>query len=496
MFKALGKSVELLLRTIFLGAEKAAEKAMGFAELYIKGLALLALISIVLPIPFLVWGISTGQRLVTSLTGLYWFICAALVFAVGTPLGIVLESVAGGPKGSYIRYQKFFVGIFTTGLYVSMLFSIIPIATNLANFPLLIIVLLILGMLGGWVFKRWLIILVASLVFVALLFTFMFPAPYESLIVKMDSVNRPVILDINYEDTQVKGFSLFRSDGKNIYWYTRTLDGKFELFNRRGYHPITNEKLLPLDGPAAKMLMERLKNDYDEKARKKREQEEIARRDQAAADAERKKYDVDTVTAELATKIIQKMQGQKQRNLALMPFTQEDSGRVTALAMHVYSGLRVPLLDSKKVTLIDETRIGEALANSPEFRPSTLSSTELNKLREVAGANYLLRGTCQEQGEMVEMRWYLTNLTSMEVYSASIVKILKDASVMNMFGSYVDESIIFPKPIFTPPLPDPPTQEPPRPSEAVKPQASNALAAEPIVSVTPIFFVIRGKGTE
>ena len=97
---------------------------------------------------------------------------------------------------------------------------------------------------------------------------------------------------------------------------------------------------------------------------------------------------------------------------------------------------------------------------------------------------------------MVEMRWYLTNLTSMEVYSASIVKILKDASVMNMFGSYVDESIIFPKPIFTPPLPDPPTQEPPRPSEAVKPQASNALAAEPIVSVTPIFFVIRGKGTE
>lgn len=115
MFKALGKSIELLARTIFLGAEKAAEKAIGYAELYIKGLALLAFLAIVFPIPFLVWGVTTGQRLITSLTGLFWFMCAALVFAVGTPLGIVLESIAGGPKGKLRTIPKVLRGDFYYG---------------------------------------------------------------------------------------------------------------------------------------------------------------------------------------------------------------------------------------------------------------------------------------------------------------------------------------------------------------------------------------------
>ena len=298
----------------------------------------------------------------------------------------------------------------------------------------------------------------------------------------MDAVNRPVELDITFEDTQVKGFSFFRSDGKNIYWYTRTLDGNFELFNRRGYHPLTNEKLRPLDSPAAKMLMERLKNDYDRRVDEKRKQEEVAKKNQAAAEAEKMKYELGTVTVDLANMIIQRMQAQRQRTLALMPFTQQDSGRVTALAMRIYSGLRPPILDSRKVTLIDENKIGEALANTPEYRPSALTSQELNKLRDVAGAHFLLRGTCQEMGEMVEINWYLTNLISSEVYRASTVKVLKDSNVSGLLRSYIDESIIFPKPIFTPPLPDPPPQESPKPSEAVRPQpaSSSPVAASPV----------------
>ena len=482
MLKAIGKSLELLMRTIFLGAEKAAEKAVGYAELYIKGLAFLGFLSIVFPIPFLIWGVSTGQRVITSLTGLYWFMCVALVFAIGTPLGVVLETIGGGPKGSYLRYRQFFAGLFSTGLFVSMLFSIIPIAANLTYFPLFLIVLLILGMLNGRAFKRWVINFVTIIVFIVLLFTFMLPATYESLIVKLDAVNRPARLDITYEDTQAKGFSFFRSDGKNIYWYALTLDGRFELFNIRGHHPLTNEKLRPLDSPAVKVLMERLKSDYDRRINEKRKQQEVAHKNQAAAEAEKKKHELGAVTVDLANMIIQRIQVQRQRNLALMPFTQHDSGRVTALAMRIYSGLRPPILDSSRVTLVDETKVGEVLANTPEYRPSALTSQELNKLRDVAGAHFLLRGTCQEIGEMVEISWYLTNLISSEVYKASTVKVLKDYNVSGLLRSYVDESIIFPKPIFTPPLPDPPPQESPKLSEAVRsqPTSSSPVAASPV----------------
>ena len=107
--------------TIFLGAEKAAEKAVGYAELYIKGLALLAFLAIVFPIPFLIWGVTTGQRLITSLTGLYLVYVCSPGFCYRNPVGDRPRDHRGRTERKLLRYRKFFVGIFSTGLFVSML---------------------------------------------------------------------------------------------------------------------------------------------------------------------------------------------------------------------------------------------------------------------------------------------------------------------------------------------------------------------------------------
>jgi hypothetical protein len=280
MLKEILKAIGLLFDTLRFGAEEAVKKAKPYANLYIKGLILLALISILSPIPFLIIAIIGDWRWLIALTGLWWALWAFLLLVAAVPIGILIESLTGGIKGSGQRYIKLISGILLIGLCISLFGSVIPIKANLSMFPLLIVAAVILGILNIWMFSRKVIAPLVSIIFIALILSFYLPTTFETLgekISDMDiSMGEPKRLHITYEDIEKQRVKFFRSDGKPKAWFYKTEDGKFELFDKKGHHPIFKKKLEPVTPDVVFQIENQLRVDIERRTQEEhKKQEEI-----------------------------------------------------------------------------------------------------------------------------------------------------------------------------------------------------------------------------
>lgn len=441
---AVGKAITIVAQSIVQGAEKATEKAVAYAGVYIKGLVILIALSVTLPVPFLIIGISTNRSWLTALTGLLWLGSAALVFVAISPLGILVESINRGTKGSIARFAKLLVAIISTGLYVSVLFSIIPISTNFTHFPLLIVVLVILGLLSGWLFNKKLIVVLATIVFAFLLFMFILPTQHERLVNVIDKIGRPTRVELTFELTQEKDFAIFRSNGKNNYWYSISPEGQYEVFDGKGRHPITNAVLLPLDERNAVELMKKLKQEYEQKKLQKEEMTRKEEKERALAAEELRRHDMDQVLAGVAKIIVLKISGYRQRNLAVLPFAKKGTDRVSELGLHLSSDLLARVRDSGRVPVIGGSTICGALAELGETRLSSLNMVQTKSLKELADTDFLVHGTIRESSKTVEMEWALMSVTSAKVVASGIESINKDPDVTDRLNQTIDPKTIFP----------------------------------------------------
>lgn len=284
MIQKISKTIRLLYETILFGAKEAGKKAKPYATLYIKGLLFLALIVIFSPIPFLIIGILGDWRWLIALIGLWWAFWTFLLLLAASPIGILIEGLTGGLKGTGQRYVKRISGILLAGLCISLFASLIPIKANLDKLPQLIVAVTILGILNVWIFSRKVIAFLLSIIFIALILSFYFPTVFEILGEKISDIDilmsEPERLYPTYESIEKGEFKFFRPDGKPRVWYYRAEDGGFELFNRKGSHPIYNEKLKPVTPEVVFQIKNKFKVDEEMKRKEtKRLEEERAVRD-------------------------------------------------------------------------------------------------------------------------------------------------------------------------------------------------------------------------
>lgn len=282
MIEKISKTIRLLYETIRFGAKETGEKAKPYAKLYIKGLLLIALIAIFSPIPFLTIGIIEDWRWLIALTGMWWALWTFLLLIAASPIGILIESLTRGVKGSGQRYIKRASGISLVPLCISLFASIIPIKANLAMLPLLILSAIILGILNVWFFSRKVITFIVSIIFITLTLSFIFPATFSILGEKMRDIDismaEPKRLYPTYESIEKGEFKFFRPDDKPRVWYYKTEDRKFELYDREGPHPVYKEKLKPVTPDIVKQIMKQLKEDAERKAQEERRKKEEAER--------------------------------------------------------------------------------------------------------------------------------------------------------------------------------------------------------------------------
>lgn len=282
MIQKILKTIRLIYETILFGAKEGGEKIKPYATLYIKGLLFLALIVIFSPIPFLIIGILGDWRWLIALTGLWWAFWTFLLLLASSPIGILIESLIGGIKGSGQRFVKWVSGILLTGLGISLFASIIPIRTNLAMLPMLIVAAIILGILNVWLFSRKVITPLVSIIFITLILSFFFPTTFETLGKKISdidiSVREPKRLYITYESLEKGEAKFFDPDGRPKVWYYRGEDGRFELFNRKGRHPIFGDELQLVTPDVVPQITKQLKIEVERKFQEEqRRQEEVQR---------------------------------------------------------------------------------------------------------------------------------------------------------------------------------------------------------------------------
>jgi hypothetical protein len=282
MIQGISKAIKLLFETLILGAKVAVEKAKPYANLYIKGLIWLILIAILSPIPFLIIGIIADWKWLIALTGIWWALWTFLLMLMALPIGILIESLTGGIKGSGQRYIKLVTGILIIGLCISLFASIIPVKENFAMFPLLIVAAIILGLLNAWLFSRKVITPLVSIIFIALLLSFFFPTTFKILGDKISGIDVPMAepkrLYPTYESIEKGEFKFFRPDYKPRIWYYKTEDGRFELFDKEGPHPTYKEKLIPVTPDIVPQIMKQLKEDAERKTQDERRERKEAER--------------------------------------------------------------------------------------------------------------------------------------------------------------------------------------------------------------------------
>lgn len=289
MLKTIKLLFEVLLETLRFGSEQAAkkvkEKVGPYIRLYFRGLLFLLLITFLSPIPFLIIGIVGDWRWLIALTGMWWALWTFILLIVAVPIGILIESLTSGIKGSGQRYVKRVSGIFLVGLYISLFASVVPIKANISMLPLLIVAAIILGILNVWFFSRKVIAPLVSVIFIALFLSFYFPTTFETLGEKISNIDismgEPERLSITCESIEKQEIKFFRPDGKPKVWYYRRGDGSFELFNRKGHHPIYKEKLKPVTADVIPQLEKQLKADAERRVKEEqRKREEALRLDQ------------------------------------------------------------------------------------------------------------------------------------------------------------------------------------------------------------------------
>ena len=99
---------------------------------------------------------------------------------------------------------------------------------------------------------------------------------------------QPNRLNISYDDVENGHVAFFRpSDGKPLVWYCETVDGRVELFDKGGYHPIYKEELKQVTPDIVSKIKEQLKKEPIKELVKPTEQLQ-------QVDATRKKQSVET----------------------------------------------------------------------------------------------------------------------------------------------------------------------------------------------------------
>jgi hypothetical protein len=306
MIQEISKTIKLLFQTLGFGTKVVVEELKPYAKLYIKGLLLLTFIAIVSPIPFLIIGIIGDWKWLIALTGIWWALWTFLLLLMALPIGILVESLTGGIKGSGQRYIKLVTGILLVELCISLFAAIIPVKANLSMFPLLIVAAIILGLLNAWLFSRKIVTSLVSVIFIALLLSFFFPTAFEILGEKISDINismiEPKQLYITYEDIGKRRIKFFGPHGEPKVWYYRTEDGRYEFFNRKGQHPITYEKLEAVTPNVVPEIVKQLKTDAErmawEEQKKREEAEKIAKQKESQRLLKQKRKPIE----ELATK--------------------------------------------------------------------------------------------------------------------------------------------------------------------------------------------------
>lgn len=166
------------------------------AETYLKALGRLLLYVAAFPILVLGLGIAGNIPPLVTLVGIFWAIATVGLLAVASPLGILIEVLVGGVKGSGERYVKAGLLLLLTELTFTLFVAVFPIKRNPLAIPILIVAAAILAVLAALgtktPFTKKVIGAFATTQFILFTLSLVFPQSFLALGTLKDKIDKGV----------------------------------------------------------------------------------------------------------------------------------------------------------------------------------------------------------------------------------------------------------------------------------------------------------------
>jgi len=156
---------------------------------YGHSLKVLATIAILTPLPIFILGICLDKAWITASAGIWCALWLGIIALTSSPLGILIEAITGGIKGSATRYVSLVKNALYVELAVTLLVAVLPIRNNLAAIPVIIVAAAVLLLLGNTGMFKKVITKVALATVVFLTLSFIFPWIPSAAKKGMDKVN-------------------------------------------------------------------------------------------------------------------------------------------------------------------------------------------------------------------------------------------------------------------------------------------------------------------
>ena len=164
--------------------------------IYLKSLKRLLLITTLFPIPLLLIGATQNLHWLVASTGLFWAFFTLLLSIIAAPVGILLEVLLKGPKGSGKRYVNIVLWIFLVELTTTLFIAVVPLHNNIVVVPALLVASALLAVLvvmnkKGEKFKR-IVGGKAAILFTFFTLSFFFPESFMALGKVREKIDRGI----------------------------------------------------------------------------------------------------------------------------------------------------------------------------------------------------------------------------------------------------------------------------------------------------------------
>jgi len=235
------------------------EKIRPIPKKYLWALFRIVLISFIPSIILIGLGFFMNSRWLLFFGGLWRAACSVLLLVAITPVGLIIEVIRGGTEGSGKRWAEIISGTFIGELFFTIVIMILlpRLKGNIEMLPLLLMASIILGMAGGAFFGRGFIGVTTGIIAVAVTVTIVFPGPINRFLGELDDKNMLEHFMISLDELNKGEVVFFNLDGSPRAWYYLDEKAKcLELFTRKGYHPVADVKLQPLDKKFVEIIIE------------------------------------------------------------------------------------------------------------------------------------------------------------------------------------------------------------------------------------------------
>lgn len=338
----------LLVEAIKSGTEPAIEKGKAAGGMYLQSLWMMAILGIILPLPFLLIGILFDWKWLISLSGIWWSGWTYLLLWAAAPIGVFIEGLTGGISGSGRRYIEWVSSVQLTGLFISLFATYFPIRENLGLVPPMCLCALILCFSNGWFFNTKVVSGIVAAILTLQTVGAYFPNTRDYVkrtIGFIDiTIGIPEMVSVRLSDLKSQKTKAFGPNGEALFWYVED-QGKIVLYNLPGKRPIDGKMvdLLPLNAETYVKLLSQLEAEEQSRLAEAKEQAERERLAQTKAQEEAAKQ-AEAQRLELER---QKVEAQKAAELAAQ---KQQEAEITAFRdKYLFS---LPLSDVSKKAVI------------------------------------------------------------------------------------------------------------------------------------------------